>query len=460
MAMARKEKEDYARKAYRHAIEELLGDKIGGKIDNALTDAGCQGDIRKIVTLRDEDIEKLRHEVGKGADKTFCQLAVGSKVLVRILKAFYCYKINDGAILNDTWPVIDPEEFEMFRMMKYRRNQSYELINSPPITAVVDRSHTMEISRHHDIKGFRVIVGEIFNGKGKHIPMPSEVLSLKRNNTRISIAHLCQRYPSDIGGSKFFLHALQVFVKTCDIDDDWANVALAEFNEFLIDRGFNPLEGVITELLHDGISMFSMIKASIRIQSSLRKFSACLRRKRMIHSTMMIRRCLSNYIHRKVKKNLVCSVIKIQSFIRGYHIRNTMEDSNCVAVKIQAIHRGSGLQFKCMKYCGAVAKTLLQRLLTQEMVVEFSGRPGIKRKAVDGLYKNTMTMIGGPYIINSKTLEQHNATLLLLLIRFYYSLPPAYMFFMVKKKVPPDKEGKKITFGKKIKPYHGCFGMR
>ena len=28
---------------------------------------------------------------------------------------------------------------------------------------------------------------------------------------------------------------------------------------------------------------------------------------------------------------------------------------------------------------------------------------------------------------------------------------------MVKKKVPPDKEGKKIIFGKKFKPYHGCF---
>ena len=39
--MARKEKEDYARKAYIHAIEELLGDEIGGKIDNALTNAGC-----------------------------------------------------------------------------------------------------------------------------------------------------------------------------------------------------------------------------------------------------------------------------------------------------------------------------------------------------------------------------------------------------------------------------------
>ena len=238
----------------------------------------------------------------------------------------------------------------------------------------------MEISRHHDIKGFRVIVGEIFNCKGKYIPTPSEVLSLEYNNTRISIAHLCQRYPLDIGESKFFLHALQVFIKTCDIGDDWSNVTLAEFNEFLIDRGSNPLEGVITELLHDGISMFCMRKASIRIQSSLRKFSACLRSKRMIHSTMMIRRCLSNYIHRKVKKNLVCSVIKIQSFIRRYHIRKTMEDSN---LKIQAIHRGSGLQFKCMKYCGDIAKTLLQRLSTQEIVVEYSGRPGIKRKAVD-----------------------------------------------------------------------------
>ena len=110
-----------------------------------------------------------------------------------------------------------------------------------------------------------------------------------------------------------------------------------------------------------------------------------------------------------------------------------------------------------MKYCGDIVKTLLQTLSTQEMAVEYSGRPGINRKAVDGLYKDTMTMIGGPYIINSKTLEQHNATLLLLLIRFYYSLPPASMFFMVKKKVPPDKEGKKIIFGKKFKPYHGCF---
>ena len=45
--MARKENEDYARKVYINAIEELLGNEIGGKIDNALTNAGCQGDIRK-----------------------------------------------------------------------------------------------------------------------------------------------------------------------------------------------------------------------------------------------------------------------------------------------------------------------------------------------------------------------------------------------------------------------------
>ena len=45
MAMTRKERDEYAKNAYIYVIEECLGDKIGGNIDKALTQAGCQGDM-------------------------------------------------------------------------------------------------------------------------------------------------------------------------------------------------------------------------------------------------------------------------------------------------------------------------------------------------------------------------------------------------------------------------------
>ena len=66
--------------------------------------------------------------------------------------------------------------------------------------------------------------------------------------------------------------------------------------------------------------------------------------------------------------------------------------------------------------------------LHQDIDVECSGCPGLQEKTVDGLYDNRKTMLGGPYIINAKTSEEHDATLLLLLIRNYYSLPPPYIF--------------------------------
>ena len=67
----------------------------------------------------------------------------------------------------------------------------------------------------------------------------------------------------------------------------------------------------------------------------------------------------------------------------------------------------------------------IERDPRQEIDVEDSDCPGLQEKTVDGLYDNRKTMLGGPYIISSKTSEEQNATLLLLLIRNYYSLPPS-----------------------------------
>ena len=81
----------------------------------------------------------------------------------------------------------------------------------------------------------------------------------------------------------------------------------------------------------------------------------------------------------------------------------------------------------------------IERDPRQEIDVEDSGCPELQEKTVDGLYDNRKTMLGGPYIISSKTSEEHDATPLLLLIKYYYSLPPPYEFLLVKDKVPPDK---------------------
>ena len=118
MAMTRKERDEYAKNAYIYVIEEFLGDKIGGNIEKALTQAGCQGDIRVVVTLSEKDVDNLQHEAGEGIDKKIVHLTAGSRQFVRILIAFYCCKVNGGEHINTTWLETNSEEFETFRMTK------------------------------------------------------------------------------------------------------------------------------------------------------------------------------------------------------------------------------------------------------------------------------------------------------------------------------------------------------
>ena len=116
MTKTRKEEADYAKLAYKHAIEELLDRNLGGNIDQALDNHGCGGDIRNVVTLTDQDLGQLMHKEGAGQDKKAVHLNPGSRNLLRCLKAFYVCKKNIGVEIESTWCEISGEEFNNFRM--------------------------------------------------------------------------------------------------------------------------------------------------------------------------------------------------------------------------------------------------------------------------------------------------------------------------------------------------------
>ena len=176
---------------------------------------------------------------------------------------------------------------------------------------------------------------------------------------------------------------------------------------------------------------------------------------------------------------LVNSAVKLQSYVRGFHVRKNMKELVDAALKVQNFYRKSSsrhIERKAMmekrfiqdnidtcwiKFTGSfiegslretrgscswiiypdeVDQTMsIERNLSREMDMEYADDLRLEEKDVDGLYNNRKTMLGGPYIITSKTSEEHDATLLLLLIKYYYSLPPPYEFLLVKDKVPPDK---------------------
>ena len=102
MTMTRKERAEYARRAYKYMIEEFMEVKLGGPIDKALDYAGMEGDIRRVVKLSDTQIEQLQYKTGEGIDQKINDLPVGSKQLVRIVVAFYIYAKNQGVDIDMT----------------------------------------------------------------------------------------------------------------------------------------------------------------------------------------------------------------------------------------------------------------------------------------------------------------------------------------------------------------------
>ena len=101
------------------------------------------------------------------------------------------------------------------------------------------------------------------------------------------------------------LMILQSFIRRRDgpIDDQWSNVNLSELNNFLVGRCCCPLDGVVTNQILTGVPRYCISEASVRIQSTFRRFQACNRRNRMIHAGTKIQRCLHGcYMHRRWKR--------------------------------------------------------------------------------------------------------------------------------------------------------------
>ena len=140
---------------------------------------------------------------------------------------------------------------------------------------------------------------------------------------------------------------------------------------------------------------------------------------------------------------LVESAVKLQSYVRGFHVRKNMKKSVDAALKVQNFYRklsSRQIERKAMMekrllqdnidacwikftdsfiegslretgggcswiiYPDEVDQTMsIERNLCQEMDMEYSDDLRLEEKGVDGLYSNRKTMLGGPYIISSKT---------------------------------------------------------
>ena len=127
MVKTREQKCTYARASYSYVLKQLMDVKVDGIIDRALTDAGCQGDIRIVIKLSDAEIGRLCYKDGEGEDKKVFDLPVGSKQLVRIVKAFYIHQKSKGIDIDSSWLDITGDDFDTFRMDIYDPDQTYKI---------------------------------------------------------------------------------------------------------------------------------------------------------------------------------------------------------------------------------------------------------------------------------------------------------------------------------------------
>ena len=127
MMKTRKDRAEYAKLAYRYVVEEFLERSLGSTIDQALDNSGCDGDIRNVITLTEEDISQLMHKESPGEDKKMVTLNRGSRNLVRCLKAFYVCEKNAGVDIESTWCEIPGEDFDRFRLNFWDSEHNYKL---------------------------------------------------------------------------------------------------------------------------------------------------------------------------------------------------------------------------------------------------------------------------------------------------------------------------------------------
>ena len=130
MVKTREQKRTYARASYSYVLKEFMEVKADGIIDRALSDAGCQGDIQVVIKLSDAEIGSLCYSDGEGEDKKVFDLPVGSKQLVRIVKAFYVHQKSNGIDIDNAWLDITGDDFDTFRLDIYDPDRTYKIPSS------------------------------------------------------------------------------------------------------------------------------------------------------------------------------------------------------------------------------------------------------------------------------------------------------------------------------------------
>ena len=134
MNRTRTERTNYAKKAYKHVLDEFLDDKTGN-IDSALGNDGYKDDIRCVVKLTDSDLDQLMHPETGGPDQKLVSLNRGSRSLLRCLRAFYICRKNDGFDIDSKWCEIPGEDFDDFRLDIWDPDHTYKLNSAPSVAS-------------------------------------------------------------------------------------------------------------------------------------------------------------------------------------------------------------------------------------------------------------------------------------------------------------------------------------
>ena len=130
MVSTREKKRTYALASYSYVLKEFMEVKVDGIIDRGLSNAGCQGDIRVVVKLSDAEIGSLCYRDGEGDYKKIFDLPVGSKQLVRIVKAFYVHQKSNETDIDNAWLDITGDDFDAFRLDIYDPDRTYNIPSS------------------------------------------------------------------------------------------------------------------------------------------------------------------------------------------------------------------------------------------------------------------------------------------------------------------------------------------
>ena len=131
-----------AEAAFVHVIEDLIGQKMDGPIALSLLEYSDNNvDIRYVLNMFDEEIDDLTYTKSEEEEETSLKeedteitiktaspkatttthvLTSGYKRFIKVVRSFHQYRAeSNNPVLND-WSDVSPEEFNDFRISKYK----------------------------------------------------------------------------------------------------------------------------------------------------------------------------------------------------------------------------------------------------------------------------------------------------------------------------------------------------